>query len=194
MIIYEPIMLAMPLTDRIKEHIIREKTLPDAETVRKILTDLGLEKSCLDRELALFKSRHVLVVVLSSREYLTIDIISSTGDLNDAMEVMIYHDKTLDSYIIEIVPANELEFEGNIGVEPIIIDAKTFELKSTPILGHFEKEKGEVFLVIDENTYKKWEESNKTDYCPICGAKELSWHEKVAYCDSCGFGVKVVKE
>jgi len=194
MIIYEPIMLAMPLTDRIKEHIIREKTLPDVETVRKILTDLGLEKSCLDRELALFKSRHVLVVVLSSREYLTIDIISSSGDLSDAMEVMIYYDKTLDSYIVEIVPANELEFEGNIGVEPIIIDAKTFKLKSSPVLGHFEKEKGEVFLVIDESTYKKWEESNKRDYCPICGAKELLWHEKVAYCDSCGFGVKVVKE
>ncbi len=194
MIIYEPIMLAMPLTDRIKEHIIREKTLPDVETVRKILTDLGLEKSCLDRELALFKSRHVLVVVLSSREYLTIDIISSSGDLSDAMELMIYHDKTLDSYIVEIVPANELEFEGNIGIEPVIIDAKTFKLKSIPILGHFGKEKGEVFLVIDESTYKEWKESNKTDYCPICGAKELLWHEKVAYCDSCGFAVKVVKK
>ncbi|MBC7095519.1 hypothetical protein [Thermococcus sp.] len=194
MIIYEPIMLAMPLTNKIKEHIIRGKALPDAEIVRKILTDLGLKKSCLDGELALFKSRHLFVVVLSPREYITIDIISSSGDLSDAMEIMIYHDKTLDSYIVEIVPVNELEFEGNIGIEPVIIDAKTFELKSNPVLGHFEKGNGEVFLVIDESTYKKWEESNKTDHCPICGAKELTWHEKVAYCDSCGFGVKVVKE
>jgi len=194
MIIYEPVMLAIPLAEKIKEYILKNKEMPSGEELKEILIELNLKNLCLDPDFSLYRSKHVFVLFIPSKEYLTIDIISSTGDLNDAMEVMIYHDKTLDSYIIEIVPANELEFEGNVGIEPTIIDAKTFELKSTPILGHFEKEKGEVFLVIDENTYKKWEESNKTDYCPICGAKELLWHEKVAYCDSCGFAVKVVKK
>ncbi|ACS89964.1 MAG TPA: hypothetical protein HA302_01300 [Thermococcaceae archaeon] len=194
MIIYEPVMLAIPLAEKIKDYILKTKEMPRVDELKEILRELNLKNLYLDRGFALYRSKHVFALLISFKEYITIDIISSSGDLSDAMEIMIYHDKTLDSYIVEIVPVNELEFEGNIGIEPVIIDAKTFELKSNPVLGHFEKGNGEVFLVIDESTYKKWEESNKTDHCPICGAKELTWHEKVAYCDSCGFGVKVVKE
>jgi len=194
MIIYEPIMLAMPLAERIKDQILQERKMPSGEDLRKILTSLGLEETCLDRGLALFRSKHILALLIPSKEYITVDIISSTGDLSDALELMVYHDKKLNAYIVDIVPANELEFEGNIGLEPVIIDAETFELKSTPVLGHFENENGEIFLMISEKTYDAWKESGKLEVCPICGADELVWQGKIAYCSSCGFGIKVVKK
>jgi len=194
MIIYEPIMLAIPLAKRIKDQILRERKIPDGDELRKILTSFGLEETCLNRGLALFRSKYILALLIPSREYATVNIISSTGDLSDALELMIYHDKTLNAYIIDIVPANELEFEGNVGIEPVIIDAETFELKSTPVLGHFEKENGEIFLVISENTYDVWKKSGKLELCPICGADGLVWQKGIAYCSSCGFGIKVVKK
>jgi len=194
MIIYEPIMLAMPLAERIKDQILRERKIPDGDDLRKILTSLGLEEMCLNRGLALFRSKYILALLIPSKEYATVDIISSTGDLSDALELMIYHDKTLNAYIVDIVPANELEFEGNVGIEPVIIDAETFELKSTPVLGHFEKENGEIFLVISEKTYDVWKKSGKLEVCPICGADGLVWQKGIAYCSSCGFGIKVVKK
>lgn len=194
MIIYEPIMLAMPLAEKIKDQILQEKKIPDGETLRRILTSLGLEETCLGRGLALFRSKYVLALLIPSGKYITVDILSSTGDLSDALELMVYHDKTLNAYIVDIVPANELEFEGNIGIEPVIIDAETFELKSTPILGHFEKENGEIFFVISEKTYEVWKESGKLEVCPVCGADELVWQKGIAYCSSCGFGIKVVKK
>ncbi|USS41737.1 hypothetical protein NF865_10135 [Thermococcus aggregans] len=194
MIIYEPVMLAMPLAERIKDKILQERKVPSADDLRKILTSLGLEEACLDRGLALFRSKYVLALLIPSKEYITVDIISSTGDLSDALELMVYHDKKLNAYIVDILPANELEFEGNIGLEPVIIDAETFELKSTPVLGHFEKENGEIFLVISEKTYDAWKESGKLEVCPICGADELVWQKGTAYCNACGIGVKVVKK
>ncbi|MDN5320574.1 MAG: hypothetical protein PWP49_994 [Thermococcaceae archaeon] len=194
MIIYEPIMLAMPLAEKIKDQILQEKKLPDGETIRKILASLGLEEMCLGKGLALFRSKYVLALVIPSARYITVDIISSSGDLSDALELMVYHDRTLNAYVVEIVPANELEFEGNIGIEPVIIDAESFELKSTPVLGHFEKDKDDIVLVISGKTYDAWKESGKLEVCPICGAEELVWQKDIAYCNSCGFGIKVVKK
>ena len=173
MIIYEPIMLAIPLAKRIKDQILRERKIPDGDDLRKILTSFGLEETCLNRGLALFRSKYILALLIPSREYATVNIISSTGDLSDALELMIYHDKTLNAYIIDIVPANELEFEGNVGIEPVIIDAETFELKSTPVLGHFEKENGEIFLVISENTYDVWKKVANLNSVPYVGLTGL---------------------
>ncbi|ALV62454.1 hypothetical protein ADU37_CDS07550 [Thermococcus sp. 2319x1] len=194
MILYEPIMIAMPLAEKIKDQILQEKKMPEGEDFRRILTSLGLEEVCLGRGLALFRSKYVFALLIPSAKYITVDIFSSSGDLSDALELMVYQDKTLDAYIVDIMPANELEFEGNIGIEPVIIDAETFELKSAPVLGHFEKEKENIFLVISEKTYEAWKESGKLGVCPICGADGLVWQGGIAHCSSCGFGVKVVKK
>ena len=79
MIIYEPIMLAMPLAKRIKDQILRERKIPDSDDLRKILTSFGLEEMCLNRGLALFRSKYILALLIPSKEYATVDIISLTG-------------------------------------------------------------------------------------------------------------------
>ncbi|NJE26761.1 hypothetical protein E3E22_09080 [Thermococcus sp. MV5] len=193
MIIYEPIMLAIPLAEEVKAHLIKTKRFPTEGELKKTLEKLGLKPFCSDKKLEIYKGKHVLVLVLPLKEYITVDILSLSGALSDGIEVAVYHDKHLEAYIIEIIPANELEFEGNIGLEPVIVDANTFELKSTPVLGYFKEEGDRVFLIVEGDVYKIWKESGKLDICPICGAKNLVWKGKQAYCASCGFGVKVMK-
>ncbi|GAB6103062.1 membrane protein [Thermococcus atlanticus] len=189
--LYEPVMLAMPLARKLGELITAGKRLPDGEEVIEELRKFGLEEICLDRGLAIHRGRFIIALTFSGREHLITDILSSTGELSDALEVMAYHDRKLEAYIVEILPANELEFEGNIGIEPVIIDDRTFELKSNPVLGHFEEDGGGIFLVIDRETYERWEEEGDTGTCPICGGS-LSWKGERAYCRDCGYGVEVV--
>ncbi len=189
--IYEPLMLAMPLAKWMGEFIIENKKLPSGDDVRKFLKENRLEEICLDEGLVLHRGKFVLSLTFPAREHVIVDIISSSGELSDALEVIAYHDRKLEAYVIEIIPANELEFEGNIGLEPVIIDDRSFELKSYPVLGHFEEEKDGVFLVIDGKTHQRWKESGKLDICPICGAEGLGWKKNYAYCTSCGFGIKV---
>ncbi|ADT84585.1 hypothetical protein [Thermococcus barophilus] len=189
--VYEPLMLAMPLAKWMSEFIIENKKLPTGDDVRKFLRYNNLEEICLDEGLVLHRGKFVLTLTFPAKEHIIVDIISSSGELSDALEVIAYHDRKLEAYVIEIIPANELEFEGNIGLEPVIIDDKGFELKSYPVLGHFEEEKDGVFLVIDSETYQRWGESGKLDICPICGAEGLAWRKNEAYCNSCGFGIKV---
>ncbi|NJE08152.1 hypothetical protein E3E31_06395 [Thermococcus sp. M39] len=192
--VYEPLMLAMPLAKWMGEFIIENKKLPTGDDVRKFLIENNLEEICLDEGLVLHRGKFVLTLTFPAKEHIIVDIISSSGELSDALEIIAYHDRKLEAYVIEIIPANELEFEGNIGLEPVIIDDKSFELKSYPVLGHFEEEKDGVFLIIDSRTYQRWEESGKLDICPICGAEGLAWRRNEAYCDSCGFGIKVKEE
>lgn len=192
--IYEPLMLAMPLAKWMGEFIIENKKLPTGDDVRKFLKENNLEEICLDEGLVLHRGKFVLTLTFPAKEHLIVDIISSSGELSDALEIIAYHDRKLEAYVIEIIPANELEFEGNIGLEPVIIDDKSFELKSYPVLGHFEEEKDGVFLIIDNKTYQIWKESGKLDICPICGAEGLAWRRNEAYCDSCGFGIKFKEE
>jgi len=192
--VYEPLMLAMPLAKWMGEFIIKNKKLPGGDDVRKFLKECGLEEICLDEGLALHRGRFVLTLTFPAKEHVIVDIISSSGELSDALEVITYHDRKLEAYVIEIIPANELEFEGNIGLEPVIIDEKSFELKSYPVLGHFEEEEDGVFLIIDSETYRIWKGSRKLGICPICGAEGLVWRKNKAYCDSCGFGIKIKVE
>ncbi|MBO8174144.1 MAG: hypothetical protein H0Z18_02675 [Thermococcus sp.] len=192
--VYEPLMLAMPLAKWMGEFIIENKKLPTGDDVRKFLIENNLEEICLDEGLVLHRGKFVLTLTFPAKEHIIVDIISSSGELSDALEIIAYHDRKLEAYVIEIIPANELEFEGNIGLEPVIIDDKSFELKSYPVLGHFEEEKDGVFLIIDSRTYQRWKESGKLDICPICGAEGLAWRRNEAYCDSCGFGIKVKEE
>ena len=192
--IYEPLMLAMPLAKWMSKFIIENKKLPTGDDVRKFLKENNLEEICLDEGLVLHRGKFVLTLTFPAKEHLIVDIISSSGELSDALEIIAYHDRKLEAYVIEIIPANELEFEGNIGLEPVIIDDKSFELKSYPVLGHFEEEKDGVFLIIDSETYQRWKESGKLDICPICGAEGLAWRRNEAYCDSCGFGIKFKEE
>lgn len=195
--VYEPLMLAMPLSKWMSEFIIKNKKLPRGDDVRKFLKECGLEEICLDEGLVLHRGKFILTLTFpakKSKEHIIVDIISSSGELSDALEIIAYHDRKLEAYVIEIIPANELEFEGNIGLEPVIIDEKSFELKSCPVLGHFEEEEGGMFLVIDSETYRIWKDSGKLDICPICGAEGLAWRKNEAYCDSCGFGIKVERE
>lgn len=194
MVIYEPLMLAIPLAKWIGEFIVENKKLPSGDEVREFLKGLYFEEICLDRGLAIHRGNFVIALTFPKREHLIIDIISSSGELSDALEILTYHDKKIESFVVEIVPANEFEFEGNIGLEPIIIDDKSFELKSYPVLGHFEEEKEGVVLVIDMKNYRRWKESGKLNVCPICGADDLAWKEDFAYCGSCGFGIKVKED
>ncbi|WP_366078474.1 hypothetical protein [Thermococcus sp.] len=119
-----------------------------------------------------------------------IDIIPSTGELSDALEVVVYHDRKLNALIAEILPANELEYEGNIGLELVMVDAERGELISTPVLGEFDEDEDGSYLLIDGETFRRWKESGKLNVCPICGG-ELVWKGREARCLECGYRVKV---
>ncbi len=188
---YDPVTLAMPLAEMITRLIIERGRLPGADDVRKLLRELGLEELYAGRGLALHRNRY-FVTLLLPREVLVVDIIPSSGELSDSVEVMAYHDRELGAFIVEILPANDLEYEGNIGLEPAIIDEKTLKLKSSPVFGHFEEEKEGLYLVIEGEAYELWKDSGKLSVCPICGG-ELAWKGERAYCQDCGYGVKVVR-
>lgn len=188
--VYEPVNLAMPLAKELGERIMESGSLPGGDDVRRILKGMGLEESCLDRGVALLRSGEVMAIVLPRGEALVIDVISASGELSDALEVIAYRDRQLNAFIVEILPANDLEYEGNIGLEPVIIDAETLELKSNPVLGHFEEDDEGPFLVIDRETYERWKGSGKLGTCPVCGG-ELAWKGERAYCRDCGYGVRV---
>lgn len=191
--LYEPITLAMPLAKWIGDFIRENGRLPSGEEVREAMKEFGLEESCLDRGLAVYRSRFLIALVFARNENLIIDVISSSGELSDALEVIAYHDKKIEAFVVEILPTNDLEYEGNIGIEPIIIDEKSLEPESSPVLGHFEEDNGGMFLVIDGETYERWREGGDVTTCPICGG-ELAWKGKKAYCLDCGYGVKVVRK
>lgn len=190
--LYEPVMLAMPLARRLGELIAAGKRLPDGGEVREELRKFGLEEICSDRGLVIHRGRFITALTFSGKEHIITDILSSTGELSDALEVIAYHDRKLGAYIVEILPANELEFEENIGLEPVIIDDRTFELKSNPVLGHFEEDEEGIFLIIDTKTYGNWKARGETSTCPICGGS-LSRKGERAYCRDCGYGIKVVR-
>lgn len=191
--LYEPVTLAMPLAKEIGEFIRREGRLPDGDKLREMLKSFGMEESCLDRGLALYRSRFLIALAFPRGETLVVDVISSSGELSDALEVIAYNDKKLGAFVVEILPSNDIEYEGNIGVEPTIIDEKTLKLESSPVLGHFEEDEEGLFLVIDGETYGRWKSEGDVHTCPICGG-ELAWMGEKAYCQDCGYGVKVVKE
>ncbi|NJE62009.1 hypothetical protein [Thermococcus sp. 21S7] len=190
--LYEPVTLAMPLAKEVGEFIRRKGKLPGGDELREMLKGLGLEESCLDRGLALYRSRFVIALAFPREETVIVDAISSSGELSDALEVIAYHDRKLRAFVVEILPTNDLEYEGNIGIEPIIIDEKTLEPKSNPVLGHFEEDEEGLFLVIDHWTYERWNEEGDSSICPVCGG-ELTWKGEKAYCRDCGYGVRVVK-
>ncbi|ASJ15069.1 hypothetical protein [Thermococcus radiotolerans] len=190
--LYEPVTLAMPLAKEIGEFIRREGKLPSGDELREILKGLGLEEGCLDRGLALYRSRFVIALAFPRGETVVVDAISSSGELSDALEVIAYHDRKLGAFVVEILPTNDLEYEGNVGIEPIIVDEKTLELESNPVLGHFEEDEEGLFLVIERETYERWREEGDINICPICGG-ELAWKGERAYCQDCGYGVRVVK-
>jgi len=191
--LYEPVTLAMPLAKRIGEFILNEGSLPEGEEIREFMREFGLEESCLDRGMGVYRTKFLVALAFPRRENVVIDVISSSGELSDAVEVIAYKDNELGAFVVEILPANDLEYEGNIGIEPIIINEKTLELESNPVLGHFEGDGEGLFLVIDGETYSRWKENGDPHTCPICGG-ELAWKGERAYCQDCGYGVKVVKE
>lgn len=184
--IYEPITLAFPLAKRLTEFIVAHMSLPSEDEVKNILKELGLEELYSGRGLSLFRNRE-LVVIAFPRENLVIDIIPATGAVGDALEVVVYKDRKLNAIILEVLPANDIEYEGNIGLEPAIVNLESGELESTPVFGDFDEE---MHLVIDRRTYERWRESGKLDTCPICGG-ELAWEGKKAYCQDCGYGVRI---
>lgn len=188
--LYEPVTLAMPLAKEIGEFIRREGKLPSGDELREMLKGLGLEEGCLDRGLALYRSRFVIALAFPREETVVVDAISSSGELSDALEVIAYHDRKLGAFVVEILPTNDLEYEGNVGIEPIIVDEKTLELESSPVLGHFEEDEEGLFLVIDRETYSRWRKNGDPHTCPICGG-ELAWKGEKAYCRDCGYGVRV---
>ena len=190
--LYEPVTLAMPLAKEIGEFIRREGRLPSGNELREMLKSFGMDESCLDRGLALYRSRFLIALAFPREGTLVVDVISSSGELSDALEVIAYNDKKLGAFVVEILPSNDLEYEGNIGVEPVIIDEKTLELESNPILGHFEEDEEGLFLVIDRETYERWRGEGDVHTCPLCGG-ELAWKGERAYCQDCGYGVRVVK-
>ncbi|WP_456365304.1 hypothetical protein [Thermococcus sp.] len=186
----DAVTLAMPLAKRIGEHILRTKKLPNGDEIRKILVNLGLESLHSEGGLAVLRNRWFVVLVFPKENGTVIDVIPLTGELSDALEVVVYHDRKLNALIAEILPANELEYEGNIGLEPVIIDAGSGELMSTPVLGDFSEDEEGPYLLIEGETFRRWKESGKLNVCPICGG-ELVWMGREAHCPDCGYRVKV---
>ncbi|AEH25309.1 membrane protein [Pyrococcus yayanosii] len=193
MVIYEPVMAAMALAKWLGEEITARKGLPDVEAVRNKIVELGLEEVCAREGLAVFRNRFVITLLIPKSGMIVVDFLSASGELSDALELVAYFDRKIESYVVEIIPANELEFEGNVGVEPVIIDGKTFELKSYPVLGEFREDRGSVYLAVDEKTYAMWRDSEKLNVCPVCGG-ELRWRGRRAICVDCGLEVRVVEE
>lgn len=185
----EPITVAVPLAKKMMDVMVTEKRLPSGDDVRRFLKELGLEELYAGRGIALFRSRDV-VALLFPREGLIVDVIPASGEVSDALEVIAYHDRKLNSLILEILPANDLEYEDNIGIEPVIVNLETGELESTPVLGDFEEDKDGFYLVIDRETFERWKENGNLGTCPLCGG-ELAWRGKKALCLDCGYGVKV---
>nr|WP_297487481.1 hypothetical protein [Thermococcus sp.] len=190
MVMLDPVTLAMPLAKSIEEHILRTKKLPNGEEIRKILVNLGLEGLYSGRGVAVLRNRWFVVLIFPRKNGTVIDIIPSTGELSDALEVVVYHDRKLNALIAEILPANELEYEGNIGLEPVMVDAESGELISTPVLGDFSEDEEGPYLLIDGETFGRWKESGKLNVCPICGG-ELVWRGREAHCLDCGYRVKI---
>ncbi|AFK21863.1 membrane protein [Pyrococcus sp. ST04] len=191
--VYEPIMGAFPVAKRLWKKIVDVKGIPDPEEVSSLLEDIGLKKLYAGEGLAIFRNKFVIALLIPQKNMIVIDFISASGDLSDALELIAYYDKEIECYVVEILPANELEYEENLGIEPVIIDAKTFELKSYPVLGEFTQGKKTIYLHIDEETYKLWKESGKLNVCPVCGG-ELRWRGKKAVCVECGIEVIVHEE
>ncbi|AIU69113.1 membrane protein [Thermococcus eurythermalis] len=185
----EPIAVAVPLAKRMMDVIVSEKRLPSGEEVKESLKELGLEELYSGKGLALLRSRDVVALIFP-RENIVVDVLPASGEVSDALEVIAYHDKKLNSLILEILPANDLEYEGNIGIEPVIVNLETGELESVPVLGDFEEDKDGFYLVIDEETFERWKEEGDLNTCPLCGG-ELSWRGKRGLCLDCGYGVKV---
>ncbi|RKX51027.1 MAG: hypothetical protein DRP38_00175 [Thermotogae bacterium] len=188
--VYEPIMGAFPIAKKLWRAIVENKGLPSPDTVGKMLESIGLEKLFLGKGLGLFRNNFVIALLIPRENMIVVDFISATGDLSDALELIAYYDREIDCYVVEIIPANELEYEENLGVEPVIIDAKTFELKSYPVLGEFKQGKKTIILKVDNETYRLWRESGKLNICPVCGG-ELRWREKKAICTDCGIEVMI---
>ncbi|MFA4646984.1 hypothetical protein P8X24_06995 [Pyrococcus kukulkanii] len=188
--VYEPIMGAFPIAKKLWRAIVENKGLPSPDTVGKMLESIGLEKLFLGKGLGLFRNNFVIALLIPRENMIVVDFISATGDLSDALELIAYYDREIDCYVVEMIPANELEYEENLGVEPVIIDAKTFELKSYPVLGEFKQGKKTIILKVDNETYRLWRESGKLNICPVCGG-ELRWREKKAICTDCGIEVMI---
>jgi len=186
---WEPITVAVPLAKRMTEVMVAEKRLPSGDEVREFLKELGLEELYVGKGVALFRSRDV-VVLLFPRESLVVDVIPASGEVSDALEVIAYHDRKLNSLILEVLPANDLEYEGNIGLEPVVVNLETGELESVPVLGDFEEEEDGIYLVVDRETFERWKGTGNLETCPLCGG-ELVWRGKRALCLDCGYGVKV---
>ncbi|ASJ15864.1 hypothetical protein A3L04_01625 [Thermococcus chitonophagus] len=191
--VYEPIMGAFPIAKKLWRKIIENKGLPSPDAVGKMLESIGLEKLFLGKGLGVFRNNFVIALLIPRENMIAVDFVSATGDLSDALELIAYYDREIDCYVVEIIPANELEYEENLGVEPVIIDAKTFELKSYPVLGEFKQGKKTIILKVDSETYKLWKESGKLNVCPVCGG-ELRWRGKRAVCTDCGIEVVVDEE
>ncbi|AMQ18544.1 hypothetical protein [Thermococcus peptonophilus] len=189
---YDPVTVAIPLAYRLEKIMLEKKSLPSGDEVKTILKELGLEELYSGKGLALLRNQDVVVLVFP-RESLVIDVIPATGEVSDALEVIAYHDRKLNALILEVLPANDIEYEGNIGVEPAIISLESGELESAPVFGDFREGEDGIYLVIDKDTFQRWKESGKLDVCPICGGG-LSWRGKKAICLDCGYGVKVVEE
>ncbi len=185
----DPVMVALSIADKLLKVIVEKRSVPSGEDVKKALTELDLEEVYSGKGLTLFRNRDIIVLALP-RGNLVIDVIPSTGEIGEALEIISYHDRKLNALILEILPANDLEYEGNIGLEPAILDLNSGELKSSPVFGRFEEENGIPYLVIDEKTFDRWMKSGKLNVCPICGG-QLIWKGKQAHCVDCGYGIKV---
>ncbi|CAB49097.1 zinc ribbon domain-containing protein [Pyrococcus abyssi] len=187
----DPLMAAFPVAKRLWKAIIKNRRFVELSEVADILEEVGLKKACFGDGLLLFRNRDVIALLVPRNGMIIIDFISATGELSDALELVAYLDKEIECYVIEILPASEFE-EENIGVEPVIIDANTFELKSYPVLGEFEERKN-LILHVDRETFDLWKESGKLSICPVCGGR-LKWKGERAICTDCGVEVVVDEE
>ncbi|AAL80231.1 hypothetical protein PFDSM3638_00455 [Pyrococcus furiosus DSM 3638] len=191
--VYEPIMGAFSLARRLWKMIVEKKGLPTGDDVASLLENLGFERVCTGSGLAVFRNRFVIALLIPRENMIVVDFLSSSGELSDALELIAYYDKEIECYVVEILPSNELEYEENLGIEPVIIDGKTFELRSYPVLGDFKQGKDKVVLKIDREVYELWKESGKLDVCPVCGG-HLRWKQGKALCTECGIEVVVDEE
>lgn len=82
-----------------------------------------------------------------------IDVIFVIGEVSDVFEVIVYYDRKFNVFIFEVFFVNDIEYEGNIGVEFVIISFESGEFESVFVFGDFREEEDGIYFVIDKDIF-----------------------------------------
>lgn len=190
--VYDLVMVVIFFVYRFEKIMLEKKFFLSGDEVKIILKEFGFEEFYFGKGFVFLRNQDVVVLVFFCESFV-IDVIFVIGEVSDVFEVIVYYDRKFNVFIFEVFFVNDIEYEGNIGVEFVIISFESGEFESVFVFGDFREEEDGIYFVIDKDIFQRWKESGKFDVCLICGG-ELLWRGKKVICLDCGYGVKVVEE